>query len=70
MLYSEIIAPAVETQTNSDTSIWTAKVIVCEFLKRVTGLVWRRSVAVFLRFITFFLISTLAAVVIATLAAT
>ncbi|KAJ5294933.1 hypothetical protein N7508_009754, partial [Penicillium antarcticum] len=48
--------------------IWTAKVTVCEFLKRVTGLVWRRSVAIFLRFITFFLISTLAAVVIATLA--
>ncbi|KAJ6098289.1 hypothetical protein N7499_002663 [Penicillium canescens] len=48
--------------------IWTAKLTVCEFLKRVTGLVWRRSVALFLRFITFFLISTLVAVVIATLA--
>ncbi|KAJ5767312.1 uncharacterized protein N7511_004928 [Penicillium nucicola] len=48
--------------------IWTAKVTVCEFLKRVTGLVWRRSVALFLRFINFFLISTLVAVVIATLA--
>ncbi|KAJ5682635.1 hypothetical protein N7462_005800 [Penicillium macrosclerotiorum] len=48
--------------------IWTAKLTVCEFLKRVTGVVWRRSVAIFLRFIHFFLISTLVAVVIATLA--
>jgi hypothetical protein len=45
-----------------------AKLTVCEFFKRVTGMVWRRSVAVFLRFINFFLISTLVAVVIATLA--
>jgi hypothetical protein len=48
--------------------IWTAKLTVCEFLKRVTGMVWRKSVAVFLRFIHFFLASTLVAVVIATLA--
>lgn len=48
--------------------IWMAKLTVCEFLKRVTGMVWRRSVAIFLRFIHFFLISTLVAVVIATLA--
>lgn len=41
---------------------------VCEFLKRVTGLTWRRSTTLFLRFISFFLISTLVAVVIATLA--
>ncbi|OOQ90380.1 putative integral membrane protein Pth11-like [Penicillium brasilianum] len=48
--------------------IWTAKLTVCEFLKRVTGMVWRKSVAIFLCFIHFFLISTLVAVVIATLA--
>ncbi|KAG0158622.1 hypothetical protein PDIDSM_6137 [Penicillium digitatum] len=48
--------------------IWTAKVTVCEFLKRVTGLTWRRSTSFFLRFISFFLLSTLVAVVIATLA--
>ncbi|KXG50677.1 uncharacterized protein PGRI_044440 [Penicillium griseofulvum] len=47
--------------------IWTAKVTVCEFLKRVTGLTWRRSTTFFLRFISFFLFSTLVAVVIATL---
>lgn len=54
--------------TNNMRSIWMAKLTVCEFLKRVTGMVWRRSVAIFLRFIHFFLISTLVAVVIATLA--
>ncbi|KOS42398.1 hypothetical protein ACN38_g6746 [Penicillium nordicum] len=48
--------------------IWTAKVTVCEFLKRVTGLTWRRSTTLFLRFISFFLVSTLVAVVVATLA--
>ncbi|KAJ5082323.1 hypothetical protein N7532_011366 [Penicillium argentinense] len=48
--------------------IWTAKLTVCEFLKRVTGMVWRRSIAIFLRFIHFFLVSTLIAVIIATLA--
>ncbi|KGO71385.1 hypothetical protein PEX1_067080 [Penicillium expansum] len=48
--------------------IWTAKVTVCEFLKRVTGVTWRRSTSFFLRFISFFLLSTLVAVVIATLA--
>ncbi|KAJ5676869.1 uncharacterized protein N7477_002502 [Penicillium maclennaniae] len=48
--------------------IWMAKLTVCEFFKRVTGMVWRRSVAIFLRLIQFFLISTLVAVVIATLA--
>ncbi|KAJ5961248.1 uncharacterized protein N7479_008398 [Penicillium vulpinum] len=48
--------------------IWTAKVTVCEFLKRVTGLTWRRSTTFFLRFISIFLFSTLVAVVIATLA--
>ncbi|CAG8407860.1 unnamed protein product [Penicillium salamii] len=48
--------------------IWTAKVTVCEFLKRVTGVTWRRSTTFFLRFISVFLFSTLVAVVIATLA--
>ncbi|KAJ5161733.1 hypothetical protein N7492_007125 [Penicillium capsulatum] len=48
--------------------IWTAKLTVCEFLKRVTGVTWRRSVVVFLRLVHFFLASTLVAVVIATLA--
>lgn len=41
---------------------------VCEFLKRVTGLTWRRSTLFFIRFINIFLFSTLVAVVIATLA--
>lgn len=54
-------------QTNK-ISIWTAKVTVCEFLKRVTGLTWRRSTTIFIRFINIFLFSTLVAVVIATLA--
>lgn len=53
---------------SSKYSIWTAKLTVCEFLKRVTGMVWRKSVALFLRFIHFFLASTLVAVVITTLA--
>ncbi|KAJ5715800.1 uncharacterized protein N7483_012981, partial [Penicillium malachiteum] len=48
--------------------IWTAKLTVCEFLKRVTGMIWRRSVENFLRLVHFFLASTLVAVVIATLA--
>ncbi|KAJ5627807.1 hypothetical protein N7490_010035 [Penicillium lividum] len=48
--------------------IWTAKLTVCEFLKRVTGMVSTRSTAIFLRFVHFFLASTLVAVVIATLA--
>ncbi|KAJ5937696.1 hypothetical protein N7454_004038 [Penicillium verhagenii] len=48
--------------------IWTAKLTVCEFLERVTGMVSRRSTAIFLRFVHFFLASTLVAVVIATLA--
>ncbi|RJE20357.1 integral membrane protein [Aspergillus sclerotialis] len=48
--------------------IWTAKFTVCEFLKRVSGMIWRRSIQRFLRFIYYFLASTLVAVVIATLA--
>ncbi|THD00490.1 hypothetical protein EYZ11_000054 [Aspergillus tanneri] len=48
--------------------IWTAKFTVCEFLKRVAGMIWRRSLRIFLQFIYYFLASTLIAVVIATLA--
>ncbi|KAL2869378.1 putative integral membrane protein Pth11-like [Aspergillus lucknowensis] len=48
--------------------IWSAKLTVCEFLNRIAGITWRRSVRVFLVFIYYFLASTLVAVVIATLA--
>ncbi|OJJ50033.1 hypothetical protein ASPZODRAFT_128623 [Penicilliopsis zonata CBS 506.65] len=48
--------------------IWTAKYTVCEFLRRVSGMIWRRSLLLFLRFIYYFLASTFLAVVIATLA--
>lgn len=49
-------------------SIWTAKFTVCEFLKRLSGMHWRRSIQLFMRFIHYFLASTLLAVLIATLA--
>ncbi|PWY65717.1 hypothetical protein BO70DRAFT_176561 [Aspergillus heteromorphus CBS 117.55] len=49
-------------------SIWTAKFTVCEFLKRVAGKIWRRSLRIFLKFLYYFLASTLIAVIIATLA--
>ncbi|KAL4811584.1 hypothetical protein BDW67DRAFT_38546 [Aspergillus spinulosporus] len=48
--------------------IWAAKLTVCEFLNRIAGITWRRSVQIFLIFIYYFLGSTLLAVVIATLA--
>ncbi|KAF9890336.1 hypothetical protein FE257_006002 [Aspergillus nanangensis] len=48
--------------------IWTAKLTVCEFLKRVAGMIWRRSLRIFLQFLYYFLASTLVAVVVATLA--
>ncbi|PYH92681.1 integral membrane protein Pth11-like protein [Aspergillus ellipticus CBS 707.79] len=48
--------------------IWTAKFTVCEFLKRVAGKIWRRSLRIFLKFLYYFLASTLIAVIIATLA--
>lgn len=48
--------------------IWTVKLTVCEFLKRVSGMIWRRSVIIFLRLIYIFLASTLVAIVVATLA--
>ncbi|EAW07425.1 putative integral membrane protein Pth11-like [Aspergillus clavatus NRRL 1] len=48
--------------------IWTAKFTVCEFLKRVAGMIWRRSLRIFLQIIYYFLASTLIAVLIATLA--
>ncbi|KAE8153925.1 hypothetical protein BDV25DRAFT_136493 [Aspergillus avenaceus] len=47
--------------------IWTAKFTVCGFLKRVTEQIWRRSLQLFLKFIYYFLGSTLIAVVLATL---
>ncbi|KAL2855941.1 hypothetical protein BJY01DRAFT_243121 [Aspergillus pseudoustus] len=48
--------------------IWAAKLTVCEFLNRISGMTWRRSVRIFLIFIYYFLASTFIAVVIATLA--
>jgi hypothetical protein len=60
--------PIKQLNLTTPPSIWTAKVTVCEFLKRVTGLRWRRSTTLFLNFISIFLFSTLVAVVIATLA--
>ncbi|KAL4740451.1 hypothetical protein BDV11DRAFT_96002 [Aspergillus similis] len=48
--------------------IWAAKLTVCEFLNRIAGITWRRSVKIFLIFVYYFLGSTLLAVVIATLA--
>ncbi|KAL4934293.1 putative integral membrane protein Pth11-like [Aspergillus undulatus] len=48
--------------------IWMAKLTVCEFLNRIAGITWRRSLRIFLISIYYFLGSTLLAVVIATLA--
>ncbi|KAL4798964.1 hypothetical protein BDV19DRAFT_319592 [Aspergillus venezuelensis] len=48
--------------------IWMAKLTVCEFLNRIAGITWRRSLRIFLIAIYYFLGSTLIAVVIATLA--
>ncbi|KAI9042932.1 putative integral membrane protein Pth11-like [Aspergillus affinis] len=48
--------------------IWMAKLTVCEFLRRVAGMIWRRSIRLFLLFLYYFLGSTLVAVLIATLA--
>lgn len=48
-------------------SIWMAKYTVCEFLRRLTGMVWTRTFQVALRSIEYFLASTLAVVIIATL---
>ena len=48
--------------------IWTTKLTVCEFLKRLSGMVWKRSMGLFLNFIYLFLACTLVVVVIATLA--
>jgi hypothetical protein len=44
-----------------------AKYTVCEFLRRLTGMVWTRTFQVALRSIEYFLASTLAAVILATL---
>ncbi|KAK4903765.1 hypothetical protein LTR66_017981 [Elasticomyces elasticus] len=67
-IFYAILSKQKYTKQTNKTSIWTAKVTVCEFLKRVTGLTWRRSTTIFIRFINIFLFSTLVAVVIATLA--
>lgn len=48
--------------------LWIAKFTVSEFLKRLTGQVWKRRYEVGLQFIRWFLAVTFAAVVIATLA--
>ncbi len=48
--------------------IWTAKLTVLEFLKRIVGAYWRRSYEIGLRVIRYFLLATFAAVVIGTLA--
>jgi hypothetical protein len=50
------------------TSIWMAKWTVCEFLRRMTGMVWTRRFQIALRLIEYFLAVTLLVVVIATLA--
>ncbi|CRG89240.1 hypothetical protein PISL3812_06276 [Talaromyces islandicus] len=47
--------------------IWMAKYTVCEFLRRLTGMVWTRTFQIALRSIEYFLASTLVAVIIATL---
>ncbi|GFF39279.1 hypothetical protein IFM61606_07966 [Aspergillus udagawae] len=47
--------------------IWIAKFTVCEFLKRVAGMIWQRSLRIFIKIIYYFLASTLIAVLIATL---
>lgn len=49
-------------------SIWMAKWTVCEFLRRMTGMVWTRGFQVALRLIEYFLATTLLVVIIATLA--
>ncbi|KAH9833927.1 integral membrane protein [Teratosphaeria destructans] len=48
--------------------IWTCKVTISEFLKRITARVWRKSYETVLRTIRAFLLLTFIAVVIATLA--
>lgn len=48
--------------------LWIAKFTVSEFLKRLTGQVWKRRYEIGLQFIRWFLAVTFAAVVIATLA--
>ncbi|KAI9811045.1 MAG: hypothetical protein M1827_005627 [Pycnora praestabilis] len=47
--------------------IWTAKLTVCEFLKRLTETTWRKSYDWGVKFIRLFLLVTFIAVVIATL---
>jgi hypothetical protein len=47
--------------------IWTAKLTVLEFLKRIVGAYWRKSFEVGLQIIRYFLLATFITVVIATL---
>lgn len=62
------LCPLPDRQLAYSCSIWTAKLAVCEFLSRLSEMLWRRSIIFFLRFIRYFLASTLVAVIIATLA--
>ncbi|ERF74431.1 hypothetical protein EPUS_06609 [Endocarpon pusillum Z07020] len=48
--------------------IWTAKLTVLEFLKRIVGAFWRKSYEIGLRIVRYFLLATFIAVIIATLA--
>jgi hypothetical protein len=48
--------------------IWTAKLTVLEFLKRIVGSYWRRSYEIGLQIGRYFLLATFVAVVVATLA--
>ncbi|KAH8699090.1 hypothetical protein BGW36DRAFT_294803 [Talaromyces proteolyticus] len=49
------------------TYIWMAKYTVCEFVRRLTGMVWTKTFQVALRCVEYFLASTLVAVIVATL---
>ena len=48
--------------------IWTAKLTVLEFLKRIVGAFWRKSYEIGLQIVRYFLLATFIAVIIATLA--
>lgn len=47
--------------------IWTAKFTVLDFLKRMTNRFWRRSFEIAMQFITWYLVATFIAVVLATI---
>ena len=48
--------------------IWTAKLTVLEFLKRIVGKYWRKSYEIGLQIVRYFLLATFITVIIATLA--